>query len=319
MKIALLVLGMHRSGTSAVAGALAYAGAAPPRNLLPANSFNERGYFESTPITHLNDEILASLGRYWNDWRSIDPDWVSSPSAAIFRERAVKLLFDEYRDEPLIVVKDPRICRLGKFWLSVLDEAGFSTRVFIPTRNPIEVVHSLSKMHGLSIDDGLLIWLRYMLDIDLATRTAPRSFIAIDDFLADWRGALSKAGEELEIDWTNIDADVVVQIDQFIDQKLKHYNFRDCFPPQTSEWILRVEEAFSILTRNRDSKLAIRELDLVAPEFDRACLLFGPAFTLMQEKIFQDRDDTASLLAQLDALKTERDVLVGQLAERQTA
>ncbi len=305
MKIALLVLGMHRGGTSAVAGALACAGATPPRNLLPANSFNERGYFEAAPITHLNDEILASLGRYWNDWRRIDSDWVSSPSAAIFRERAVKLLFDEYGDEPLVVVKDPRICRLGKFWLSVLHEAGFSTRVIIPIRNPIEVVHSLSKMHGLSIDDCLLIWLRYMLDIDLVTRTVPRTFIAIDDFLADWRGALIKAGEELEIDWTNIDADDVVQIDQFIDRNLKHYNFRDRFPTHNSEWILRVEEAFAILTRDRNSKLAIRELDLVAAEFDRSCVLFDPAFTLMQEQIFRDREAIASLLTQLDVLKTE--------------
>ena len=55
-----VVLGMHRSGTSSAAGALVRLGAARPQHLIAPNADNERGYWESRVITDLNDAILAA-------------------------------------------------------------------------------------------------------------------------------------------------------------------------------------------------------------------------------------------------------------------
>ena len=66
------MLGMHRSGTSALAGLLSQMGAIAPKNLLPPTTENPKGYWESKPIMQLNDDILKELGSKWSDWRSID-------------------------------------------------------------------------------------------------------------------------------------------------------------------------------------------------------------------------------------------------------
>ena len=62
MRDALLVLGMHRGGTSAVAGALTKLGGKAPNTLMPADAFNTRGYFKCVTLYHFHDELLASAG-----------------------------------------------------------------------------------------------------------------------------------------------------------------------------------------------------------------------------------------------------------------
>ena len=64
---ALVVLGMHRSGTSALARVLSLRGAALPRQVLPPNAGNEKGYWEPERVVALNERILQSAGLAWND------------------------------------------------------------------------------------------------------------------------------------------------------------------------------------------------------------------------------------------------------------
>ena len=64
-RTAYLVLGMHRSGTSALANVLALAGASLPREVMPADSHNARGYFEPWRIAVFNDRRLAAAGTSW--------------------------------------------------------------------------------------------------------------------------------------------------------------------------------------------------------------------------------------------------------------
>jgi hypothetical protein len=94
---AILVLGMHRSGTSVVSGAMVRLGAAAPRTLMPATHDNMRGYWESTRIVYFNEELLASAGSTWDDWRAIDARWYLSSVAGDFRARAIQTSSGEYR------------------------------------------------------------------------------------------------------------------------------------------------------------------------------------------------------------------------------
>ena len=56
---AIVILGMHRSGTSALAGVLNMLGCDLPETLMPANAYNEKGYFESNAIRLLNDRVCS--------------------------------------------------------------------------------------------------------------------------------------------------------------------------------------------------------------------------------------------------------------------
>jgi hypothetical protein len=81
----ILVLGMHRSGTSAFAGAFGIMGAALPIDPVEGHGSNPKGHFESQAIVKIHDELLETLHTSYDDWRRIDPAWFEST------------LIDEYR------------------------------------------------------------------------------------------------------------------------------------------------------------------------------------------------------------------------------
>jgi hypothetical protein len=109
---AVVVLGMHRSGTSALTRVLGMGGATLPKTPMCASEFNARGYYESTPILDLHEEMLEALGTSWHDLSPLAEGWERSGLVAQFAERMAGIVLDEFGDAPLIAVKDPRICRL---------------------------------------------------------------------------------------------------------------------------------------------------------------------------------------------------------------
>jgi hypothetical protein len=149
-RTAVLVLGMHRSGTSSVAGALVRLGGAAPLNLIPPEWDNPRGFWESSVLMALNEEILAAGGTHWQDWRRFDLRRIDAAAAVDLRARAKAALASEFGDGKLPIVKDPRMCRLLPFWRSVFREAEWSVRPVLPLRSPLEVALSLSRRNGVA-------------------------------------------------------------------------------------------------------------------------------------------------------------------------
>src|SRR5262245_12867556 len=123
-RCAMLVLGMHRSGTSAVTRFISMLGADLPKNLMRANAFNEKGYWESDEIVAINDNILKAAGSSWDDWKAIRPDWFESSECVFYKQQLLDILDNDFSNSSLFVVKDPRICRLVPLWLDVLKRFG---------------------------------------------------------------------------------------------------------------------------------------------------------------------------------------------------
>src|SRR5258708_1763893 len=161
---AILILGMHRSGTSALSGVACSLGASAPNNLLPANFANPHGYWESLPLVQAHSELLASAHSSWDDWRQFDPRWYGSEDASRFRHRIRDILESEYDEKPLFVVKDPRLCRFLPFFLSVLEEMAVTPVALFSLRNPLEVAFSLRRRDGFAISKSVALWLRHVLD-----------------------------------------------------------------------------------------------------------------------------------------------------------
>src|SRR3984893_18470356 len=204
MRNVILVLGMHRSGTSAAAGLFVKLGGAQPKTLMPAEGGNERGYFESQALMTFHDELLASAGSAWTDWRQFNPAWYQSPTATAFQKRAKQLFKEEFAGEPLVVLKDPRVCRFAPFWLEALAGIKARTRVVIPVRAPLEVAFSMQKRFGFSLATGALLWLRHIIDAEIASRALPRSIFTWDQLLRDWRSVAEKASTELGLSWPRL-------------------------------------------------------------------------------------------------------------------
>jgi hypothetical protein len=316
---AILVLGMHRSGTSALAGAVSAMGAASPKNLLPGNAANPRGYFESRPLLAAHDDMLAAAGSSWDDWRQIDPRWMLSQASRQHRSRVRAVLTDEFGEAPLFVVKDPRICRFVPMASSILAEMEAAPVAFLLMRNPLEVAHSLHRRSGLAPAKSLLAWLRHMLDAEYHSRDMPRCFLRYPDFLADGRSHLDRAASATSISWpARIGADV--PIEQFLTMDLYHERSTLADLRAHAEIGALVHNTYEILLEiaaNGERPALLDRLDLLRTEFDVACDLFGLLVAADEGVIEQSRREVAEVTADrdrlaraIDDLGRERDELV---------
>jgi GT2 family glycosyltransferase len=158
--MAVFVLGMHRSGTSAVARTVNLLGVSlgEATDLMPANKDNPRGYWESSALRLLNDEVLEQLGGTWSAPPRLEPGWESSADLRLLSIRAHLVFPSVYRTSAWIW-KDPRNCLLLPFWVKTL---GIRPIVVLVRRNPLEVWRSLARRDGLSKPTALALWERYM-------------------------------------------------------------------------------------------------------------------------------------------------------------
>lgn len=184
---ALIVLGMHRSGTSALAGVLGHLGAALPQDLMAPSDMNAKGFFESNRITGLNDRLLAQAGFTWWDPRLFPATWFGTPEAEALLDEAVEVLRADYGDARLFVMKDPRICRLLPFWIAALDRFGARVRIVHTHRAAWDVAASLSRWAEYEPEFGLILWARHVLDAEADSRALLHQLRGADGRLAHCR------------------------------------------------------------------------------------------------------------------------------------
>jgi hypothetical protein len=227
---AVLVAGMHRSGTSALTRTLGLRGATLPRRMLPPAPDNVAGFWEPREIVAIHDELLASAGSSWDDAGEFPPAWFTSNSASLFKERLVAALRWDFGQASLFVVKDPRICRLVPLWLSVLEEFGATPLFVIPVRHPLEVAASLEQRDRFPQTKALVLWLRHFLSVERDTRGFCRSFVAYDRLLSDWCNVVDRIGRDLAIPWPRRSVAFDLEIDFFLSKRHRHHWFGDETP-----------------------------------------------------------------------------------------
>ncbi|HMK96528.1 MAG TPA: hypothetical protein VK425_03215 [Acidimicrobiales bacterium] len=157
------ILGMHRSGTSAVAGFLTKAGffAGTEGELLPAAEDNPRGFFEREDVNALNDSLLAALGGAWDKPLARE---VVEGKAPAWRPQVTRLLAGldaEAGDRPLML-KDPRISLLLPAWLPALERRFV---VLLVDRSPMEVALSVRRRDGRPLYVALALWQLYCTEL----------------------------------------------------------------------------------------------------------------------------------------------------------
>ncbi|MGX9962620.1 sulfotransferase family protein [Roseomonas sp. F4] len=191
---AVLVLGMHRSGTSALTRVLSLHGLTLPARLVGARSDNPRGFWEAAEVAALNDRILAAMGRSYDYPRPLPEGLLPAEALEPFIAEAAALLATEFPGEAPFVLKDPRICRLLDVWLPALARFGAAPLALIAVRNPLEVARSLEAREGMGKRRALLLWLSHVLASERDSRHLPRCVAHYDDLMRDWRNHLARLG-----------------------------------------------------------------------------------------------------------------------------
>lgn len=248
MSVAVLIMGMHRSGTSATAGALRLAGVDLGNNLTPGREENPRGSFEHDDVWQLHQRLLRELGSEWDDIRALPPQWPESDAARLTGEQLFNVLSKDFAASSLWGVKDPRLSRLFPVWPGILQRLSAEPRIVLALRHPLESARSIVKRDRLDPFHALAFWLRYTLDAERATRGYCRVVQHYPDLLSDWRAELSRIDHALDLGLGEVSGERERQVGSFLEADLRHHRGaedcppRDCRAPLT-EWCEKVYRA----------------------------------------------------------------------------
>ena len=318
-KVAILVLGMHRSGTSMLSGVLDCLGCKGPNTPMKASEQNPKGFFESQPIFRLNDEILEAAGTGWDDWKPQQEGWLNSPRFNEFHARAMEVLRTEYDGASMIYLKDPRICRLLPLWRRALEETGYRVVCIHTHRHPLDVATSLRARTNIEVEPslGMLSWLRNILEAEAASRDLPRIFTSYASVIQNWQEFSGRAEAAFDFTWPVMARTAQEKISEFIELDLRHHNsnvdsfLRDPLVPDLFRKTLQILESWVQVGEKEDD---YAKLDKIHDGFDfSAPLLFAPVSAL--ESKIRDVKALTPHKASAEARQNEVDALSAKLAD----
>lgn len=210
--VLLFVLGMGRSGTSALTRVLALSGASLPAGMMGADGHNPLGYWEPRTAILLNEAILRRHGSNWYDPTlrlQEDGEFDADERAACIAEIGGYL--GKLPADPLTVIKDMRITALSDVWFEATRRAGFDVAAVIAVRHPQEVIPSCAKYVRITPELSSALWLKYNLLAERCTRGLPRVFVDYGNLLADWRHEVGRMSAALPISLDNADEAAIAE------------------------------------------------------------------------------------------------------------
>jgi hypothetical protein len=247
--VALFVMGMGRSGTSAITRVLSLCGGTLPKELVRATSANPVGYWEPRAALDLNDAILRRHGSNWADptLRLQEKDAFNAHQRA-YCIASIRNFLTTLPAAPLVVIKEPRITMLSGVWFEAARLAGFEIAALIAVRHPQEVIASFAAFNQDSAELSSALWLKYSLLAERETRGLPRVFVEYANLLDDWRREIKRISAALAVDLNTWEEGV---IDEFINPNLRRQRY--CGPvtePFGTDWISGAYEVLRAAARD---------------------------------------------------------------------
>ncbi len=154
----MFVVGMHRSGTSAVTEVLGEMGfeLPPPERLVGANDSNPHGHFEVELLVDLNEDVLHRLSGTW----AAPPPGIEASLTPLLEaglaDEAARAFHESFLG-PDFLYKDPRLCLLMPMWRAAVGDHP----AVVVVRSPLGIAASMRRRNGLPLDYGLALWERY--------------------------------------------------------------------------------------------------------------------------------------------------------------
>lgn len=304
---AVIVLGMHRSGTSALTGLLHHLGVALGPRLMPATKDNPQGYWEHLDIVGLHDALLHVLGRRWDDIRPLPPGWESTPVARDVAQRLKAILLRDFSGAALWGLKDPRLCRLMPLWRPLLEEMAVRPRFVLMLRSPREVAASLAARDGLSAAHSRLLWLRHLLEAEAATRLLPRSFVRYDELIehGGWRRLSARLSTAFGLTWPKDGPDLEAAVEAYLAPGLRHHRA----PAQDrasadadgiESWSATLEATLAAASESR----LVAVCAAVREEIARADQVFGPLLDESLNRFAESRQQATTQAQRITELTT---------------
>lgn len=216
----ILILGMHRSGTSALSGTLNILDVYLGSDLIKPMDQNPKGFYENTLLNGLNENLLKKIGSSWDDVfyndEKLDPEADTSELEEIIKK--------EFKYSQLFAIKDPRLAYLFPLYTKALTKLGIEIKIIIPFRNPLEVAGSLNKRNNFSQEKSLLLWAYHFLLSEKHSRDFPRVFTGFEELVESPQSVIKLIDLKLDLNLTKEFSAKKDQISEFLAPGLKHHN-----------------------------------------------------------------------------------------------
>lgn len=189
-----IVLGMHRSGTSALARVLGLMGCHVGREdeLAPADEHNPKGYWEREDVWALDERILAAAGASWHDVGGFDIERLDGATRDALTQAARAVIAELDAQRPW-AIKDPRLCLTFPLWRPLL---ALPVCVLVQ-RDPLEVARSLARRDGFPLAAGIALWERHTRDALRHSAGLPRVQVHYEQLCAEPAATVARLHAEL--------------------------------------------------------------------------------------------------------------------------
>jgi glycosyltransferase involved in cell wall biosynthesis len=259
----IVVLGMHRSGTSAITRSLSMLGVNLGDALHPAGFDNPKGFWENRECLAINEELLHHFNSAY-DCLELRLECVATDSfMSELKHRAIQLItreLDEYNG--IWGFKDPRTCRLLFFWQGVFQAMECDVCFVIVLRNPLSVAASLTKREQMPEEKSYLLWLQHLLPAVMNTEGQKRVIVDYDNFMDSPFEQLSRISSALQLPIPAREGEIFKDFsNNFLEKGLRHTRFREDDLILDSKAPREVVIAYQLLSR-----LARDEVEWDAPE-----------------------------------------------------
>ncbi|MEI7028258.1 glycosyltransferase [Paenibacillus sp. y28] len=224
MKRVVCVLGMHRSGTSAITRGINLLGAyiGEDYQLLPPNDENMEGFWEHSEIVKVHDEILQVLSSSWNTRLSLPDGWQKDEKIQPLKRALINIVKQDFYKHDLWVWKDPRTCLLLPIWIDILEELNIEPSFVLVIRNPLNVAKSLEKRNGMILEEGLANWALHTLNSLIFTKDYRRTIVHYDEYVEDWYTNLRHISKMIDLPWPEDEKFIIKTMNDFIRPELRH-------------------------------------------------------------------------------------------------
>ena len=248
-----VILGMHRSGTSALTGLLASLGISGPNDALGATENNPLGYWESKSLVTLSDCFLSEQNSHWSQLFYWSSCWWTSSAAFTWISSYWDQLKKVFDINDHFVLKDPRLCILLEGMIPLFQDSLLQANFLLILRQPVEVVISLYRAEKISLYDALNLWIGSVLRSEVLSRYYPRKIVTYRQLIQSPQSVVNNCIDLLGGSFKQakpIDAESFVQPTLY---RTKIDSIRDSFVetnPDLQDFLFLAEEIYNVFDQH---------------------------------------------------------------------
>jgi hypothetical protein len=218
---AVILLGMHRSGTSAIARGLAALGIHMGNEFLEAQPENPTGYWEDKGIVDINERVFNALGVRWDSTSAIDAGALAGRRLRALRREAIRYCARTFGNQTPWGFKDPRTMRVLPFWQSVFSALCAADAYVVAVRHPRSVAASLFVRQQMPEEAAYLLWLRYTVPFLSALLAKPMVVLDYDCMMREPQAQLLRIAKRLRLPSPD-ERELENFAGEFLDERLRH-------------------------------------------------------------------------------------------------